>query len=105
MQGRGGDGERIGGLLDRQRLAFSGRGAWLEAWDIPVATQISNAVCLEAMAICRAAALPIEDAGDHRIGIERRKPAHERDRFLVGAYRGRPRVRQGQIDLIEGAAL
>ena len=50
-------------------------------------------------------ALAIEDAGDHGVGIEGRQPAHERDRILIGAYRGRPRARQRQINLSERAAL
>src|SRR5271169_538240 len=57
------------------------------------------------MAICGGAPLAIEDAGDHGIGIEGRQAAHERDRILIGAYRGRPRARQRQINLSERAAL
>ena len=49
-------------------------------------------------------ALAIEDAGDHGIRIEGRQPAHERDRILVGAYRGRQRARERQINLSERAA-
>src|SRR3984885_1566483 len=90
MEGRGGDGERCRRLLDGQQVALSVRGAWLEAGDIPMAAQIADAARLEAVAICRGAPLAIEDAGDHGIGIEGRQPAHERDRILIGAYRGRP---------------
>ena len=70
-----------------------------------MAAQIADAARLEAMAICRGAPLAIEDAGDHGIGIEGRQPAQERDRILIGAYRGRPRARQRQINLSERAAL
>ena len=57
------------------------------------------------MAVCRGAALAIEDAGDHGVGIMDGQPADERDRVLIGAYRGRPRARQREIDLVERAAL
>src|SRR5499427_3708728 len=57
------------------------------------------------MTVCRGPLLPIEDAGDHTIGIMGREPAQQRDRVLVGADGGRPRARQGEVDLVERAAL
>ena len=66
--------------------------------------RLPTRLALEAMAVGRPASLPIEDAGDHGVGIMDGQPAHERDRVLIGAYRGRPRARQGQIDLGQRAA-
>src|SRR6516162_9261777 len=57
------------------------------------------------LSICRGPLLPIEDAGDHTIGVMGREPAQQRDRVLVGADGSRPRARQSEIDLVERAAL
>src|SRR5690349_7728719 len=59
----------------------------------------------EAMTICRGPLLPIENAGDHTIGVMGGEPAQQRDRVLVGADGGRPRARQSEVDLVERAAL
>ena len=104
MQGRRSDAEDGRRRLDRHQLALGVRGARLEARDIPMPAQIADAARLEAMAICRGSPLAIEDAGDHGVGIMDRQSADERDRVLVGAYRGRPRARQRQIDLIDRTA-
>jgi hypothetical protein len=54
----------------------SGRtGHRLEAGNTPVAAQIADAAGSEAMTICRGPLLPIEDAGDHTIGVMGREPA------------------------------
>ena len=57
------------------------------------------------MAVYRGAPLAIEDAGNHGVWIMDGQPADECDRVLIGAYRGRPRARQREIDLVERAAL
>ena len=57
------------------------------------------------MTIGRSPLLPIEDAGDHTIGVMGREPAQQRDRVLVGADGSWPRARQSEVDLIERAAL
>src|SRR5215472_10853078 len=57
------------------------------------------------MTVCRSPPLPIEDAGDHTVGVMGREPAQQRDRVLVGADGGRPRARQSEADLVERAAL
>src|SRR5437764_4744204 len=57
------------------------------------------------MTICRGPLLPIEDASDHTIGVMGGEPAQQCDRVLVGAYGGRPRARQSEVDLVERAAL
>jgi hypothetical protein len=60
-----------------------------------VAAQVADAAGGEAMTICRGPLLPIEDAGDHTIGVMGREPAQQRDRVLVGvrAVAGRERGR------------
>ena len=70
-----------------------------------MAAQVADAAGGEAMTICRGPLLPIEDAGDHTIGVMGREPAQQRDRVLVGADGGRPRARQSEVDLVERAAL
>src|SRR5262244_1695476 len=56
------------------------------------------------MTVRRGPPLPIEDAGDHTVGVMGREPAQQRDRVLVGADGGRPRARQSGVDLVERAA-
>ena len=65
-----------------------------------MATQIADTARLEAMAVYRGAPLAIEDAGNHGVWIMDGQPADECDRVLIGAYRGRPRARQREIDLL-----
>src|SRR5499433_2984994 len=57
------------------------------------------------MTICRGPPVPIEDAGDHTVGVMGHELAQQRDRVLVGADGGRPRARQSEVDLVERAAL
>lgn len=94
MDGRGSDTKRGGGL----RFV-------LEARDLPVLAQITNAVAVEAMAVGGRAARPVEDAGDHGIGIMHCQSAQERNCVLVRADRRGPRSGQGEIDLGQRAAL
>jgi hypothetical protein len=58
------DAKREGSALDGHELAFGSVGLRHEAWDLPVGTQVGDAVALEAVAFCSSATLPIEDAGD-----------------------------------------
>src|SRR5258708_35804258 len=96
--------ERDGGSLYCQQFAVRRVGSRLKAWNIPVTTQVADAARLEAMTVCRGAALAIEDAGDHAVGVMKGETADERDRVLVGADGGRPRARERQVDLVERAA-
>src|SRR5258708_1726407 len=105
VQSRRGDAEHDRGLLDRRQFALGGGRPGLEARDVPVATQIADTARLEAMAVYRGAPLALEDAGNHGVWIMDGQPADECDRVLIGAYRGRPRARQREIDLVERAAL
>ena len=70
-----------------------------------MAAQVADAAGGEAMTVCRGPPLPIEDAGDHTVGVMGRESAQQRDRVLVGADGGRPRARQSEVDLVERAAL
>src|ERR1700687_3660953 len=105
VQSRRGDAEHDRGLLDRRQFALGGGRPGLEARDVPVATQIADTARLEAMAVYRGAPLAIEDAGNHGVWIMDGQSADECDRVLIGAYRGRSRARQREIDLVERAAL
>jgi hypothetical protein len=66
---------------------------------LQVRAQARHSVALEAKAAGRPAPLPVEDAGDHGVGIVHGQPAHERYRVLIGAHRGLALHLQGQIDL------
>src|SRR5499433_1041468 len=99
------DAKHDGRPLDRHWFALRHIGQWLETRNAPVAAQVADAAGGEAMTVCRGPPLPIEDAGDHTIGIMGREPAQQRDRVLVGADGGRPRARQSEVDLVERAAL
>ena len=57
-------------------------------------TTLIHTIALEAMTARRPAALPIEDAGDHSVGVVDCQAAHERDRALIGAHGCWPRARQ-----------
>jgi hypothetical protein len=105
MDGRWRNAKRDRGFLDRQQLALGRAGGRLEAGNVPVAAQIADAARDEAVTICRARPLPIEDAGDHAVGVMSRQAAHQCDRVLISADGGRPRARQGEIDPAERAAL
>ena len=90
MNGRRCDAERGRRTFDGQQLACGGVSLRDEAWDLPVRPQAAHTIALEAIAARRPAALPIEDAGDHSVGIVHCQAAHERDRVLIGAYGCRP---------------
>ena len=60
----------------------------MEGRDIPLATQIADAVAIEAVAIGCRAALAVENAGDHGVGIMGSQSAQERYSVLAGADRG-----------------
>src|SRR5215469_7530065 len=105
MDGRWCDAKHDSGLLDRQWFALRRTGRRLEAGNTPVAAQVADAAGGEAMTVCCGPPLPIEDAGDHTIGVMGREPAQQRDRVLVGADGSRPRARQSEVDLVERAAL
>jgi hypothetical protein len=46
------DAKREGGALDGHELAIGSVGLRHEAWDLPVGTQVGDAVALEAVAFC-----------------------------------------------------
>src|SRR3982074_1814933 len=91
--------------FDGQQLACSGVSIRDEARNLPVRPQAANTIALEAMTARRPAALPIEDAGDHSVGVVDCQAAHERDRVLIGAHGCWPRARQTQVDFGECTAL
>src|SRR5262249_27018910 len=90
MDRRGSDTKRGGGLLDGQKIA-GGLRFFLEARDLPVPAEITDAIAVEAVAVNRRAALPVEDTGDHGIGIMHCQSSQERNCILVGADRRWPR--------------
>jgi hypothetical protein len=104
MNGGGSDVERCGCLFDRQRFAFGWRGRRLVAIDVPMATQIADVVCGEAMTIGGRALLPIENAGNDSVGIVDGQTAHQCHRVLVGAHRCCAATQQIKIDLGKRAA-
>src|SRR3982075_2738441 len=105
MNGRRGDAEVGRRTFDGQQLACSGVSIRDEARNLPVRPQAANTIALEAMTARRPAALPIEDAGDHSVGVVDCQAAHERDRVLIGAHGCWPRARQAQVDFGQCTAL
>src|SRR5215471_964169 len=69
MNGRRCDTERGRGTFDGQQLTCSGVSIRDEARNLPVRPQAANTIALEAMTARRPAALPIEDASDHSVGV------------------------------------
>src|SRR6202008_512161 len=93
------DAERGRRTFDGQQLTGSGVSVRDEARNLPVRPQTANTIALEAMTARRPAPLPIEDAGDHSVGVVDCQTAHECDRVLVGAHGCWPRARQAQVDI------
>src|SRR5262245_36842942 len=93
------DAECDGSTLDGQQLAFGSVGLRNEAWNVPVFAQAAYTVAFEAKAARCPAALPIEYADDHRVGVVHSHSTDERDRVLIRAHRGLALARQGQVDL------
>ena len=77
--------EYLRSLSDIDQLTVGGSRVRIEAWNVPVATEIAYAVAGEGMSIGGRFALVIEDAGDGRIGMELSEAADETDGILVGA--------------------
>ena len=86
MHRRRGDAEKLGGLLHGHQFADVGVRA-LEASDAPMRAQAADAVRREAHPCGGGAPLPIEDPGDHCVGIEHGEAANEVNGILVGAVR------------------
>src|SRR5262249_31620124 len=105
MNGRRCNAERGRRTFDGQQLTCSGVRIRDEARNLPVRPQAANTIALEAMTARRLAALPIEDAGDHSVGVVDCQAAHERDRGLIGAHSCWPRARQAQVDFGQCTAL
>ena len=84
MDRRGGDAESGGRLFDGQEVAVGSR-LFSTARDVPMPAQIADAGAIEAMTVCGAPTLFVENAGDHGVGIMRRQSAQQRNRVLVGA--------------------
>ena len=89
MDGGRCDTEDGGGLVDGQQLAVRRVSLWLKAGNVPVAAQVADAACFEPMTISGGAILPIENAGDHGVGVMAGEPPDQRDGILVGADGGR----------------
>src|ERR1700745_1283528 len=98
MNGRRCDAERGRRTFDGQQLTGGGVSIRDEARNLPVRPQAANTIALEAMTARRPAALPIEDAGDHSVGVVARQAAHERTGVLTSVPGPRPRARQPQVD-------
>ena len=98
MNGRRCDAERRRRTFDGQQLTCGGVGIRDKARNLPVRPQAANTIALEAMTARRPAALPIEDASDHSVGVVGCQATHERDRVLIGAHGSWPRTRQAQVD-------
>ena len=77
----------------------------LEARDVPMGAQTGDPIGLEAMAAGGRPPLAIENAGDHRVGIEGRQPAHEVQGLFIGSNGCGPRARQRRVDIGQRAAL
>lgn len=90
MHGRRRNAEYSRGFLDGQQFAVDRVRLRLEAWDLPVSPQIADAAGFEAMTLRRGAALAIENAGNHGVGIKSSEPANERNCILVGTHRSWP---------------
>jgi hypothetical protein len=90
MTGRRCNAECARGFLDGEQFTIQRVRLRLKAWDLPVTAQIADAAGLEAMTLCRGAALAIENAGDHSIRIKSSQSANERDCALVGTHRSWP---------------
>ena len=71
------DVERRRGRRNSHDLSFGDLRLGLETRDAPMGTQTGDPIGLEAMAAGRRPPLAIENAGDHRVRIEGRQPAHE----------------------------
>ena len=71
VEGRGRHAERGGGLADVDEVAVGGRRFGLAGRDLPVLAEIADTIGVEAVAVGRAAALVVENAGDDGIGVMR----------------------------------
>src|SRR3974377_757587 len=90
MNSRRRNAEGARGFLDGEQFAVDRMSLRLKAWDLPVSAQITDAAGLEAMTLCRGAALAIENTSDHSVGIKSGQSADERDCALVGTHRSWP---------------
>ena len=81
--------EFLGGVGDGEQLSLFGVLAGLVAVDVPVVAQALHAAGGERQVPCGAPALPVEDAGDGRVGVVPREPPDQADGVLVGSDRGR----------------
>jgi hypothetical protein len=97
--------------MDRRRRDAECDGGALDGHDPPsaasafddtecsVRAQAADTVALQAKAARCLAALAIENAGNHRVGIVHGQPTDERDGVLLRAYRGLALARQGEVDI------
>src|SRR5215216_6509258 len=83
------------------RWCSSGR---LEARDVAIATETTDLICGEALAVSGLATLTIENAGDDVVGVVSGQPSQQFDRVFVGANAGRLIARQGKVDGCERTA-
>jgi len=91
-------------LLDVQQFAFRRVDCTFKARDVPLSGQTADEVGREAMTVGALAALTIEDAGDHRVGIMSGQPPHQRDRVLIRAQTCWKIARRVEVDVSEYAA-
>jgi len=104
MNRRGCNAERDRCLFDVQEFTFRRVGWTYETGDVPLPAQTADEVGGEAMTVGALAALTIEDAGDHRVGIMSGQPPHQRDRVLIRAQTCWKIARRVEVDVSEYAA-
>ena len=80
------------------------RGWRLIARDTATPSQAADLVGGEAVSRCSLSSLPIEDAGDHLIGVKRGQTPQKRKRVFIRARPHRLELWNGNIQSGEGAA-
>lgn len=85
MDGRGCDAKDLRSPPDIDQVAVGRSGFRVMAWNLPRASQISDATGVEAVAISGGLALAIEDSGNDLIGMQLCETANKVYRIFVGA--------------------
>ncbi len=104
VDGRGCNAKDFGCLLDVDQFTVGRLVGWLEARDVPMPTEIADAVSCKPVTVGSGLALAVEDAGDHGIGVMRGQTAYEFDGVFLGADRGWARAWSMDVELGERTA-
>ena len=91
-------------LLDVQQFAFRRVDCRFETRDAPLSAQTADEVGREALTVSALAALTIEDACNHRVGVMSSQPPQQCGRVLVGAHTCWKIARRVEVDVSECAA-